>query len=188
MMLIVSLLATAVAVATATNPASCASWHSVADNSNLLFIPTFEGTPAPGKFPQFSVCMGFEPEQPQAGRLEVWIDITSADMDSADLNQEISRGEWFDSLQFPEAHFLSEHIESSSNSAFVAHGRLTLKGVEREVDVPFSWKNEGTARRMNGELTLKRSHFGIGTGEWAEAESIGFDVTVRFSVFLETPP
>lgn len=175
-------------VATAANPEPCATWYSVADHSELHFIANFEGAPAPGEFHRFSVCMDFDPEQLRAGRLEVRVDITSADMASADVNEAIAGPEWFDFVQFPQAHFLSEEIAGDGDAMFVAHGRLTLKGMERDIDVPFSWQSEGAARYIKGELTLERSDFNIGSGEWSEDDAIGFDVTVRFEVKLETAP
>jgi len=35
---------------------------------------------------------------------------------------------------------------------------------------------------MEGELTVKRGAFGIGTGEWAAIDVIGADVKVKFKV------
>lgn len=182
------LLIAALALTPAPSADPCSGWQSVAGESKLQFVASFEGAPAPGAFRQFSVCLDFDAEQPGTGRLEVWIDIASADMDSADINQAIAGPEWFDAMQFPRAHYLSEEIEPGDSSAFVAHGRLSLKGVEREVSVPFGWQVDGADRKMAGELTLRRSDFEIGVGEWAGDDSIGVDVTVRFEVTLRTAP
>lgn len=183
-----ALLAAVIALAPATSPEPCKGWHSVDDGSELQFIVTFESAPAPGIFRHFSVCLDFDPVQPADGSLVVAVDVTSADMDSADINEAIAGPEWFDSVQFPQARFESHEIERSGDSAFIAHGRVSLKGVEREVDVPFAWVTDGTAARMNGELSLNRSDFNIGTGDWAEDDSIGFKVIVHFVVKLEPAP
>jgi polyisoprenoid-binding protein YceI len=37
---------------------------------------------------------------------------------------------------------------------------------------------------MAGELTLDRTRFGIGSGEWATPDPIGLDVKVKFKVTL----
>jgi polyisoprenoid-binding protein YceI len=37
---------------------------------------------------------------------------------------------------------------------------------------------------MDGEFTVKRGDFGIGSGEWATTSVIGADVKVKFSVRL----
>ena len=35
---------------------------------------------------------------------------------------------------------------------------------------------------LSGELSLDRRHFGIGSGEWANVDQVGFEVAVRFHV------
>lgn len=167
---------------------ACAGWHSVAGQSHLRFIVTFEGAEAPGEFRRFEVCLGSEPGGPDAARLKVRVDVASADMDSSDLNEAIAEPDWFDAGSFPQALFVSERIEPSGGNGFVAQGTLTLKGTSRPVDVPFAWRDGGATRVMSGELVLERGAFGIGSGEWATAESIGQVVTVRFEVTLERGP
>lgn len=165
-----------------------AGWRSVAAESHLRFIVTFEGADAPGEFRRFTACLGSDPGGPDAARLEVRVDVASADMDSADLNEAIAEPDWFDAGAYPEAVFVSERIEPSGDDGFVAHGALTLKGISRPVDVPFAWRDAGEARVMSGELVLERGAFGIGAGEWATSESIGQAVIVRFEVTLERGP
>lgn len=164
---------------------ACRGWHSVADRSDLQFIVNYEGADAPGTFRRFDVCLDFDPQHPRDGRLEVRVDVTSADMDSADINQAIADPEWFDTADYPQAQFTSNGITRNGDHAFAAHGTLTLKGVQQAVDVPFTWQSDGTGATMQGELVLQRTAFDIGTGEWSASEPIGHDVTVRFSVRLE---
>jgi polyisoprenoid-binding protein YceI len=38
---------------------------------------------------------------------------------------------------------------------------------------------------MSGELSLQRTDFNIGTGEWSAGDIIGLEVDVRFEVALE---
>jgi len=63
---------------------------------------------------------------------------------------------------------------------------LNLKGVSEPVDVPFLWRqdaeNPGRAI-MSGQLTLQRSDFSIGIGDWSSGEQIGIDVSVSFVLF-----
>ena len=65
---------------------------------------------------------------------------------------------------------------------------LTLKGVERDVDVPFTWQDTGNGPVMDGRVILQRTDFEIGSDEWASGESIGINVTVNFSILLEPAP
>ena len=152
--------------------------------SRLEFIATFEKNPAPGVFKSFDVRTNFEPEKPAAGKLDVDIQVTSADMSIREVNAAIRGPEWFDFAKFPRAEFRSSEIRSGGAGGFVAKGMLTLKGVQRPVEVPFTWKGAANSATLDGELTVPRAAFGIGTGEWAATDVIGPDVKIRFKVAL----
>jgi polyisoprenoid-binding protein YceI len=176
--------------------AGAADWRMDPAASRLEFAATFEKTAAPGVFREFDARLRFDPDRPADGRLEVVVRISSADMMSGDINSAIRGAEWFDFARFPQAEFRSADIRRVEANRYVARGTLTLKGVQQAVEVPFAWHRvadpataksaaaKGDAAGMEGELTLRRTAFGIGTGEWAATSVIGAEVRVRFRVRL----
>jgi cytochrome b561 len=165
-------------------PALAADWRMDAAASRLEFIATFEKNPAPGVFKAFDTKMSFDPQKPAGARLDVTIQVPSADMGIRDVNAAIRGPEWFDFERFPQAAFHSTDVRPVSGERYLARGTLTLKGVQRPVEVPFSWRGAGDAATLEGELTVPRAAFGIGTGEWAATDVIGPDVKIRFRVAL----
>ena len=165
-------------------PAYGADWKMDPAASKLEFAATSEKTPAPGVFRKFDTKMSFDPAKP-GGTLDVTIDISSADMTNGDVNKAIAGPEWFDFSKFPKAEFHSTDIRSAGGNRYVARGVLSLKGAQQPVEVPFTWdpSADGGAG-MDGEFTVKRGAFSIGTGEWAPTNVIGADVKVKFHVRL----
>lgn len=164
-------------------------WQSVLTNSKLNYQVTFQGLPIEGRFTQFSVA--YSP----AEKLLVKVAIASADMSDDELNSEIAGVDWFDIGRFNEALFSSNDLvtnnfvaESNSKEHFIAKGSLNLKGVSEPVNVPFVWQPDTQnpdRATMSGQLTLKRSDFSIGIGDWSSGEQIGIDVSVSFSVVMQ---
>ena len=152
--------------------------------SRLDFAATFERTPAPGVFKQFDARLAFDGDTPAGGKLSVTIRVSSADMSNADVNKAIAGPEWFDFARYPDATFQSTEIRRVDGSRYLARGTLTLKGAQRPVDVPFTWAPVGDGATMEGEFTVQRAAFGIGTGEWLDTSVIGPDVKIRFRVRL----
>jgi polyisoprenoid-binding protein YceI len=171
-------------LAGALQPAQAADWRMDPAGSKLEFIATFEKTAAPGVFKEFDARLRFDPDQPAGSSLEVTVKVTSADMNIADVNKEIRGKEWFDYAGFPQAEFRSTDLRRTEGNHYVAHGTLSLKGVKQPVEVPFTWTGSADGATMEGELTVKRGAFGIGTGEWAASNVIGADVKVKFRVKL----
>ncbi len=154
-------------------------WRMIPEKSRLAFYPTWEGQPVEGVFHRFQVFLDLDPAHPGTGKLRVEVDVTSADLGSEDVNEAIAGPEWFDFAHFPKAVFVSERILRKGRG-YVAQGRLTLKGVTRPVSVPFALERG----RLRGRVVLRRTDFGIGSGEWAEDATIGFEVEVRYDVAL----
>jgi polyisoprenoid-binding protein YceI len=164
--------------------ALAADWRMDPAPSRLEFIATFEKTAAPGVFKEFDTRLRFEPDKPEAGKLDVTVRVTSADMKSSDVNRAIRGPEWFDFADFPQAEFHAADIRRVAPGRYLARGVLTLKGMKRDLEVPFTWQESANAATMEGELSVERLQFGIGTGEWANGNTIGLGVRVKFSVRL----
>jgi polyisoprenoid-binding protein YceI len=164
--------------------AQAADWKMDAAGSRLEFIASFEKAAAPGVFKEFDARMRFDPDKPAGSSLDVTIKVTSADMNSSDVNKAIRGAEWFDFSGHPQAEFHAADIRRVESNRYLARGTLSLKGVRLPVEVPFAWTGAADAATMEGELTLKRGDFAIGTGEWTATDTIGAEVRVRFKVKL----
>lgn len=167
-----------------TGTAAATEWHMDPAASELLFQVSYEGEPAPGSFSDFDTQFRFDPARPADGMLKVTVKLASVDLGSAEINDAVHGKEWLNLTKFTDAEFRSAEIKKVGSNRYVASGVLRLKGVQHPVEVPFEWAAEGKAARMKGELTLNRSAFGVGTGEWASANPISLDVKVRFNVRL----
>ena len=169
----------------ASGPALGADWNMEPAPSRLEFVATFEKNAAPGVFRQFDThLVRFEPDKPEAAKLDVTVNVTSADMKSGDVNRAIRGPEWFDFAKFPQAEFHAEDIRRVAPGRYLARGVLRLKGVKKELEVPFTWQESANAATMEGELNVERLQFSIGTGEWANGSTIGLGVRVKFNVRL----
>jgi polyisoprenoid-binding protein YceI len=165
--------------------ALAADWRMDPAPSRLEFIASFEKNAAPGVFKEFDTRLArFEPDKPQGAKLDVTVKITSADMKSGDVNRAIRGAEWFDFAHFPQAEFHAEDIRRIASGRYLARGVLSLKGVRKELEVPFTWQESADAATMEGELNVERLQFGIGMGEWANGNTIGLGVRVKFNVRL----
>ena len=162
---------------------SAAQWQSAGD-SEFTFTVQIEGVATSGNFGGFAVTLDFDPTLPEKGELVVRVDLRKADLGDPDMNAVLFDPAWFDVGQFREAVFRSEDIVERSPGEYTASGMLDLKGTMRPVSVPFTWRAVGEAAAMDGQLTLQRTDFDVGSGEWAGDDAIGVDVTLTFAIAL----
>jgi polyisoprenoid-binding protein YceI len=165
-------------------PAQADEWRSSAA-SQFGFVTTIETVATPGVFKRFLVLFCFDPSQPSEAWLRVTVDLTAADLGDPDMNAVLADPAWFDTGHFAEAVFDSHSIVEQAPGEYVANGTLDLKGVQKNLAVPFAWTSAGDTASMAGELLLDRSEFDVGSGEWASGDTIGIAVQLKFAIQLE---
>jgi polyisoprenoid-binding protein YceI len=161
-----------------------AQWEQDGRTSRLEFVATYEGQAATGRFADFTTRLTFDPAQPEQGSLQVSIQMASAETGSDDVNRTIREADWFDVAHYPLSEFQSTNIRSEGAGKFVARGRLTIKGITRDVQVPFNWAATGRTATMIGQVVLDRLALQVGTGDWADGSTIHRKVTVNYNVYL----
>lgn len=162
-----------------------AQWQMLPQHSQLTYLASYEGQHVSGVFHLFTVTLDFDSQQPQLGTLQVTVQTASADMNSSDVNNAIEGRQWFDAKQYPIATFISQKIHEQSPGHYVAQGILSLKGVKKTVQVPFTWQASGDKATMTGRINLRRTDFNIGTGEWSSGKAIGLDVILSYDIRLQ---
>ena len=163
--------------------------HYVLDpaKSTLEFTFTQAGAQNKGHFARFPVSFDFAPASLAGSRLEVTVEVKSLDTGDGERD-DILRGEdLFAVAKFPQAHYVATQITSTA-AGFEALGKLTLRGVTREVRVPFTFRsateNGVAVGYMNGKTTLRRLDFGVGQGDWKATDQVGNDVGISFALRL----
>lgn len=68
---------------------------------------------------------------------------------------------WLESSEFPEIRFLFVSLEKTPAGPALAHGRLTLHGVERSISIPVSLLIEGTRFSLDGEFEVDYRDHGL---------------------------
>lgn len=180
---IARLLAT-IALLTAAG-AGVAQQRAVAAQSEIAFTSRQMGVPVEGHFRRFDADIAFDPRQPQAARVALRIDLASVALASAEAQAELAKPGWFDSRRTPIASFVSSVVRKLDANRYEVAGRLTIKGVTREIVVPVAVAASGAATSASGSFTLQRLAFGIGDGDWGDTSLVADEVLVRFRLLVE---
>lgn len=160
-------------------PAGAATLVLDPDRSRLGFAFIQAGAENRGQFRRFAVELEIDEEgAPEA--LEVTVQVDSLDTQDAERDDVLRSAELFDVAKHPTATFTSRNIKRTGRGRYEALGTLTLRGMARNVRVPFTL----TEGRMNGGAMIRRLDFGVGRGEWQSTEWVGNAVKVTFALRL----
>ncbi len=166
-----------------TAPAFAADpWQVKPDDSDIEFSGTQLGADFDGEFEKFTAEISFSPDDLAGSKVSVLIDIASANTENADRDSQIVSPDWFDAAQWPTAKFETKSITETAPGQYEAVADLTIRDVTKEVILPFTVEIEGNEAEAEGTLSIKRTDFGVGQGQWSDTSQVGDDVTIHIDI------
>lgn len=152
--------------------------------SEVQFTARQMGVPLEGHFKKFDAQVSFDPAKLATSKIVFTVDTGSATMGSRETDAELPKATWFNVPQFPQATFQSSAIKALGAGKFEVTGKLSIKGLARDVVVPVTLVQNGATTLATGALPLKRLAFKIGENEWADTSMVADDVQVQFKLAL----
>ena len=156
----------------------------IAAQSEIAFTSKQMGVPVDGKFKKFDAQVAFDPKKPEAAKISFVIDLASVSLGAAETEAEVFKPDWFSTKLFPQATFASTAVKGAGAGKFEVAGKLTLKGVSRDVVVPVAINQTAGNTTAIGSFTMKRLDFKIGDGDWGDTSLVANDVLVKFRLNL----
>ncbi len=165
------------------NPATVPQYRS-GPGSTLTFTFDQAGAASQGKFGQFTVEMAYDAKNLAASSIKVVVQTASLDTQDKDRDSTLASAELLDTKQFPTATYAASSLVAGAGGKVEAVGKLTLRGVTRDLRIPLTIRPAGPGLELTGETSIKRLDFGVGQGEWKSTESVGDTVKIQYKVML----
>ncbi len=99
---------------------------------------------------------------------------TGVSLRNSDLR---NKEEWLNTDKFPRISFKSNKIEKTAEG-YKASGTMTIKGIAKPCDIPFTFGNKDSGGNFHGQFTIKREDYNIGK----PGGSVGDVITIILSV------
>jgi polyisoprenoid-binding protein YceI len=123
-----------------------------------------------GRFGDYTGTITYDDKDITKSSVNVTIKTASINTDNAQRDGHLKSPDFLDAQKFPDITFQSKSIEKKADG-FVAHGALTIRGVSKDVDLPF--KVSGPISAMGSQLlgaeaslTINRQDYGV---SWSKA-------------------
>jgi polyisoprenoid-binding protein YceI len=162
------------------------------NHSSIGFtIPIAHGmTRVTGKFTAFTATIRFQDGDLSQCAVEASIQAASVDTGIGERDVHLRQPVFFDASAHPLITFKSSRVERRGDG-YVARGKLSMRGAEREVELPFQttglvWEDGKPRLGISARLSVDRRDFGVGN-DWkhtAVPDFLGGDVTIE--IFLWT--
>ncbi|MDE1989102.1 MAG: YceI family protein [Betaproteobacteria bacterium] len=167
--------------------AAGASWGAglIPEKSSLSFVGKQMGAPVEGRFRHFDGDIVFKPADLAHSHARIEVDLASIDLASDESESEIKGKSWFHVAAHPKAVFESTGIRALGGDRYEVKGRLTVKGITRELTLPLQVHSVGGSTVAEGSTVLRRTDFNVGEGVWADPDSVALEVRVNYKMTLK---
>lgn len=126
-------------------------------------------TTVTGTFTDFEVDLNFNPENLKESSIEATIKIASVNTANLKRDNHLKSVEFFDAEKYPNMIFKSNKIVRNDDG-FVAYGTLEMRGVSKEISLPFTtqgpiigpWGNERIG--VKASTVINRQDWGVSYG------------------------
>lgn len=135
------------------------------DGSTVKFRIKNLGFNVTGTFSGLEGTITFDPNNLAACNFEVSVDANSVNTGIDMRDNHLRKEEYFDVKNHPRLKFVSTKVTKSNKAGTLfIFGKLTIKGVTKEISFPFTATPEGGGYLFSGECKLNRRDFKVGGG------------------------
>jgi len=152
--------------------------------SEVTFHATSRLMNADGRFSRFAGDVAVDPADLKTARVTVSVEAASLDTGIARRDRHLRSEDFFQVEKFPAITFESLRVEGAGRRLLVV-GRLTLRGVTREVRVPVDVSVAGKRLEARGQFDVKRTDHGMTYD--SVVNPIGEQVRIAFALRGQAP-
>jgi polyisoprenoid-binding protein YceI len=155
-------------------------YQPVDEKSEIKFEIKNFGINTGGNFKGLQGTIAFDASNPAAASFDMSIDANTVNTDNGSRDGHLRKEEYFDVKNYPRISFKSAKI-TSDKSSFQVFGKLTIKGVTKDISFPFKATRKDDGYLFEGTYQIDRRDFKVGGSSLV----MGDNVKVTLSVYAK---
>lgn len=167
--------------------AEAPAYKLINEKSSLKFYAINNGSPVEGEFKKFSAQINFNRDKPEESKIIIEVDTGSVSASYDEVAKNLISKDWLSAAEFPKAVFTSKTISKMPSSEnYYADGSLKLRDKTLPAVLNFQLQfPDDKSAIAKGYVTIRRTDFGVGQGQWSKDDVVKNEVRVEFRVVAE---
>jgi polyisoprenoid-binding protein YceI len=95
-------------------------------------------------------------------KIEGTINPNTVNTGNSARDKHLKKDEYFDVAEYPKISIASTQIKKVSGDQYTGTFDLTIKGIKKTLEIPFTFSSTATAYNVKGEFTINRLDFKVG--------------------------
>lgn len=118
-----------------------------------------------GSFSGLAGTITFLPNNPDGCNFDVYIDTKTVNTGVELRDDHLRSADYFDAENYPQIRFVSVKVSDiKKNGTLFVSGKLTMKGITKDLSFPFTVQPVLDGYLFNGEFKINRRDFKVGGG------------------------
>lgn len=174
-------------------PAASAAWTVEQTRSTLSIEVTAQGAPFTSVFKSWTAEIVFDPADLATANARVVINLASIDSGDGQRDGMMTSKSWFDTVgatyaapadvPVGQAVFQTSTFRKTGETTYEADGTLAMRDAKQPVTLPFTLSIDGAEARMTASVTLDRTQWGVGQGQYAGNDPVATEVKVNVEIY-----
>jgi polyisoprenoid-binding protein YceI len=125
-----------------------------------VYAVTFKGTKVNGVIKGLKTSIVFDEAKPENSKISATLDVNTVNTGNGMMNKHAKSEEGLDAKKYGTITFESTSV-SRKGSSYNAAGKLTIKGVTKEINLPFTFETVGTESVFKGKFSITPKDYNI---------------------------
>lgn len=143
----------------------------LATGSTVTFVIKNAGLKVDGKLEGLQTTIKFDSPNLTTSSIEASVETTTVNTDNKTRDGHLRKEEYFDVAKFPKMSLKSVSFSKDGNN-YKGKFKLTIKGVTKEIEIPFSYIENGNSATFKGSFTINRLDYKVGGNSWVMADNV----------------
>jgi polyisoprenoid-binding protein YceI len=154
------------------------NWNADTENAKITFTINGPFGIVDGSFTGLKATFQFDPNDLPGSYIKATVDPATVSTGDWLRNFHLrSEDQFLNTSKYPLLGFTSTKIEKTS-TGFKALGNLSLKGITKLIEIPFTFSSSGNNGFFKGQFAIERMDYNIGT----EGGTVGNTIHISISV------
>ena len=147
-------------------------------SSSVTFKIKNAGFTVDGKFGAVEATILFDMNNLEQASIEASITTQTIDTGIEGRDNHLRKPEYFDAAKYPKISMKSKKINKLTNGSYEGVFDLILKGVSKEIKIPFSYTESGTSATFGGEFKINRLDYKVGGSSWVMSDHVTIKILI----------
>jgi polyisoprenoid-binding protein YceI len=150
--------------------------HSTIEESEITFEIKNAGITVKGTLEGLQADVLLDPLHPEQAHIEASLPVSTIRTGITLRDKHLQKPDYFDAQNHPTITMTSKAIRKTGKGRYEGTFLLNIKGIEREVRLPFTLS---ASHELKGTLTLNRLDFGLGQESLVLANEVEVHIRVK---------